>query len=112
MEGVAEGNLSERTIETDDRYVTTVMLVSGGYPGDYKKGMSIDGLDKIAGSVAFHAGTKLSGGNAVTSGGRVLAISSWGKTKEEALKTSYRNASAISFENMYYRKDIGFDLEN
>jgi phosphoribosylamine--glycine ligase len=88
------------------------MLVSGGYPGDFQKGKIIEGLDKISESVVFHAGTKLSGRDAVTSGGRVLAISSWGKTKDEALCTSYRNAEKISFDNMYYRKDIGFDLDN
>jgi phosphoribosylamine---glycine ligase len=112
LEGVAKGDLSERIIETDNRFVTTVMLVSGGYPGDYQKGKRIDGLDKATDSVVFHAGTKLSGGNAVTSGGRVLAVSSWGKTKNEALGISYRNVAAISYENMYYRKDIGFDLDN
>ena len=112
FEGVAHDDLSERIIETDERFVTAVMLVSGGYPGDYQKGKSIAGLENVAGSVVFHAGTKLSGDNAVTSGGRVLAVSSWGKTKEEALEISYRNASAISFENMYYRKDIGLDLDN
>jgi phosphoribosylamine--glycine ligase len=112
MEGVAEGNLSERILETDDRFVTTVMLVSGGYPGDYQKGKSIEGLDHIVDSIAFHAGTKLFGGKAVTSGGRVIAISSWGNTKDDALNTSYSNAALISFENMYFRKDIGFDLDN
>jgi phosphoribosylamine--glycine ligase len=112
FEGVAHDDLSERIIETDERFVTTVMLVSGGYPGDYQKGISIAGLGNVKDSVVFHAGTKLSGDNAITSGGRVLAVSSWGKTKEEALEISYRNASVISFDNMYYRKDIGLDLDN
>jgi phosphoribosylamine--glycine ligase len=112
LEGVANGDLSERIIETDDRFVATVMLVSGGYPGDYQKGKKIEGLGKVSDSVVFHAGTKLSGMDAVTSGGRVLAVSSWGKTKDEALCTSYRNAGLISFDNIYYRKDIGFDLDN
>ena len=112
FEGVAHNDLSERIIETDERFVTTVMLVSGGYPGDYQKGISIAGLGDVRDSVVFHAGTKLAGDNAITSGGRVLAVSSWGKTKEEALEISYRNASVISFDNMYYRKDIGLDLDN
>jgi phosphoribosylamine---glycine ligase len=112
LEGVAKGDLSDRDIETDDRFVTTIMLVSGGYPGDYEKGKLISGIDKVHDSIVFHAGTKLTGETTVTSGGRVLAVSSWGKTKNEALEISYRNCSAISFENMYYRKDIGFDLED
>jgi phosphoribosylamine---glycine ligase len=112
LEGVAKGDLSKRIIETDERFVATVMLVSGGYPGDFKKGKIIEGLEKVSDSVVFHAGTRLSGKDAVTSGGRVLAVSSWGKTKDEALCASYMNAGKISFENMYYRKDIGFDLDN
>ena len=110
IEGVASGNLSERVLETDDRFVTTVMLVSGGYPGTFEKGKEISGLDRTKGCVVFHAGTKIAGKNVVTSGGRVLAVSSWGRTMQEALEGSYRNAALISFENMYYRKDIGFDL--
>lgn len=110
IEGVAMGDLSDRKIEIDDRFVTTVMLVSGGYPGDYEKGKPIEGLDKIGMGVVFHAGTKVDDGNVVTTGGRVLAVSSWGKTKEEALGYSYRNAASIKFEGVYYRTDIGFDL--
>lgn len=110
LEGVASGDLSERTLETDDRFVTTVMLVSGGYPGSFEKGMEISGLEKTKDCVVFHAGTKVAGNKVVTSGGRVLAVSSWGRTMQEALQRSYRNASLISFERMYYRKDIGFDL--
>ena len=110
IEGVAMGDLSDRKIEIDDRFVTTVMLVSGGYPGDYEKGKPIEGLDKIGMGVVFHAGTKVDDGNVVTTGGRVLAVSSWGKTKEEALEYSYRNAASIKFEGVYYRTDIGFDL--
>jgi phosphoribosylamine--glycine ligase len=111
LEGVAEGNLSERSLETDSRFVTTVMLVSGGYPGSYKKGMEITGLEETDDCVIFHAGTKAEGERVLTSGGRVLAVSSWGNSLKEALEGSYSNASNISFAEMYYRKDIGFDLK-
>ena len=110
IEGVARGDLSERKIETDERFVTTVMLVSGGYPGNYEKGRIISGLEKTDGCVVFHAGTKKSENSIVTAGGRVLAVSAWGKTMQDALYGSYRNAELISFEGIYYRKDIGFDL--
>jgi len=112
IEGVAKGDLSERHIETDSRFVTTVMLVSGGYPGAYRKGLPVKGLDSTAESVVFHAGTTNSGSAVVTSGGRVFAVSSWGATMKNALDTSYRNAALIDFEGVYYRKDIGFDLMN
>ena len=95
IEGVAQGNLSERSIETDNRFVTTVMLVSGGYPGSYEKEKPIHGLGLTRESVVFHAGTKRIEDNVVTSGGRVLAVSSWGNTLKEALETSYRNAGII-----------------
>jgi phosphoribosylamine--glycine ligase len=110
MEGVAKGDLSGRNLEIDDGYVSTVMLVSGGYPGDYEKGMEIQGLDNSDDCMLFHSGTKLSGNKVVTSGGRVIAVSSRGKTLKEALANSYRNASRISFNKIYYRSDIGFDL--
>ena len=110
IEGVANGDLAERDIEIDDRFVTTVMLVSGGYPGHYEKGKTIFGLDNTRNCVIFHAGTKISDNNVVTSGGRVLAVSSWGTTMKEALEGSYKNAELIKFENIYYRTDIGFDL--
>ncbi len=110
LEGVAMEDLAERTIEIDERYVSTVMLVSGGYPGNYSKGMEISGIEKTEGCVVFHAGTGKEGTRTLTSGGRVLAVSSWGHTLEEALRGSYSNAGRISFEGMYYRKDIGFDL--
>lgn len=110
IEGVAEGNLSERVLEEDDRFVSTVMLVSGGYPGKFEKGKVISGLETINDSVVFHAGTRSEGAKVVTAGGRVLAVSSWGKTMKDALGRSYSNAELISFDNMYYRKDIGFDL--
>ena len=111
LEGVAMGNLASRNIEIDDRYFVTVMAVSGGYPEDFEKGKVITGLDGVDDeSVVFHAGTKLIGNDIVTSGGRVLALTSWGETIDEALSTSYRNLSCIDFEGIYYRKDIGFDL--
>jgi phosphoribosylamine--glycine ligase len=110
IEGVAYGDLAERKIEFDERYVTTVMLVSGGYPGNYVKGKVVSGLDLAKDSIVFHAGTKTDNGNVITSGGRVLAVSSWGKTMKEALEISYRDARLIDFDGMYYRSDIGFDL--
>lgn len=110
LEGVALNRLSEQTIDIDDRAAVTVMMVSGGYPGDYEKGKIITNLNKVENSIAFHAGTTIKDGNIVTSGGRVLSVSSYGETFSEALKTSYRNASNIHFEGCYYRKDLGFDL--
>lgn len=110
IEGVAKGDLASREIEIDERFVTTVMLVSGGYPGDYEKGKTITGLDHIKKSIVFHAGTKLSDNKVVTAGGRVLAVSSWGDCMEDALALSYDNAAKLGFEGVYYRKDIGFDL--
>ncbi len=110
IEGVAMGNLAERTLETDERYVSSVMLVSGGYPGTYAKGYEVTGLDRTENCVVFHSGTKNDGDKVVTSGGRVLAVSSWGVTLKEALEGSYRNAGLINFRDVYYRKDIGFDL--
>jgi len=111
MKATAEGRLSEIDIELDERTVTTVMLVSGGYPGNYEKGKEISGLDKVEDSVVFHAGTKPEGDKVLTSGGRVIAVSSFGETMEEALEKSYKNAEKIDFEGKYYRKDIGFDLK-
>jgi phosphoribosylamine--glycine ligase len=110
LEGVAEGDLSERHLETNDNYFTTVMLVSGGYPGNYEKGYAISGLERTGDCVVFHAGTKISGESVVTSGGRVLAVTSDGKTMKEALEGSYRNARLLRFDYMYFRPDIGFDL--
>jgi len=110
LEGVASGTLADKTVAIDDRFVTTVMLASGGYPGSYEKGKEITGLDRVSGSVVFHAGTKQDVDRLVTNGGRVIAVSSYGKTMQEALATSYKNAAVIEFENKYYRPDIGFDL--
>ncbi|MFO7851272.1 MAG: phosphoribosylamine--glycine ligase [Bacteroidota bacterium] len=108
--GVAQGNLGKRKLEISSDTVTTVMLVSGGYPGSYKKGKEIMNIDRTRDSIIFQAGTKMDGGRLLTSGGRVLAISSFGHNLKEALKKSYRNAEIIDFEGKYFRKDIGFDL--
>lgn len=110
IEGVAYGNLHEKGIEIDNRSVTTVMLVSGGYPGDYNKGLPVSGLDLTDDCMVFHAGTKPAGSEVITSGGRVLAVSAFGNSMKEALAKSYRNASLLKFDGIYYRKDIGFDL--
>jgi phosphoribosylamine---glycine ligase len=111
LEGVAKGTLSGTQFEVDNRTAVTVMMVSGGYPGDYEKGKSIKGLDKVEGSIAFHAGTEDKNGEVVTSGGRVMAITSYGNNIDEAVAASYRNAARISFDQLYYRKDIGEDLK-
>lgn len=110
FEGTANGNLSEKELKTDPRSAVTVMLVSGGYPGNYEKGKVITGIDQITDSILFHAGTTVKDGNIVTNGGRVIAVSSYGKDKEEALATSFKNAGKISFDKKYFRSDIGFDL--
>jgi phosphoribosylamine--glycine ligase len=110
LKGVAEGNLQDKTVEFDDRTAVTIMQVAGGYPEAYKKGDLISGLDSVTESIVFHAGTTLRDGQLLTNGGRVLAISSYGATKEDALVTSYANAKKITFNQQYYRPDIGFDL--
>lgn len=110
LEGVAHSNLNEKEVEFDERTAVTVMLVSGGYPEDYEKGKIISGLDKTKDSIIFHAGTKQKGDQIVTNGGRVIAVSSYGNSKDEALATSFRNAQQIDFNKKYFRSDIGFDL--
>lgn len=111
FEGVAQGNLDEKTVEFDERAAVCVMLVSGGYPQAYKKGYVINGIDKVDGSIVFHAGTKLNAeGQVVTNGGRVIAVSSYGKDKAEALAKSFAEAQKIEFTDKYFRRDIGQDL--
>ena len=116
FEGVANGNLHEKTFEVDTRFATTVMLVAGGYPEEYEKGDVISGLELVEGSFAFHAGTtqQLATNNQqpiVTNGGRVIAITSYGETMEEALNRSFANAEKIQYQGKYYRRDIGNDLK-
>lgn len=110
LKGVAENDLSSRSLTVDERTATAVILVSGGYPEAYEKGKKISGLDAVSGSIVFHAGTKSEGGETLTNGGRVMAITSYGANKEEALSASYSNAAKIDFEKKYFRGDIGFDL--
>ena len=110
FEGVATRTLSERDVVFDERTATTVMMVSGGYPGEYEKEKNINGLNGIFDSIIFHAGTKQDGPTTITAGGRVLAVTSYGKNQEKALEKTYENIEKIKFENAYYRKDIGFDL--
>ncbi|MFD0994013.1 phosphoribosylamine--glycine ligase [Tenacibaculum geojense] len=110
FEGVAQQTLSEKSFNVTDKTATTVMLVSGGYPEAYEKGKLISGLNEVEDSIVFHAGTKLKDDNIVSNGGRVMAITSFGNTINEALETSYKNINKISFDKMNYRKDIGFDL--
>jgi phosphoribosylamine--glycine ligase len=110
FEGVASNTLSERDIQFIDKSAATVMMVSGGYPGDYEKGKSIFGLNGIVDSIVFHAGTSADGPSVLTAGGRVLAVTSYGKNLEVALEKSYDSISKINFDGAYYRKDIGQDV--
>jgi len=110
FEGVAAGDLDQRPIAFDERAAVCVMLVSGGYPQDYRKGYPITGIDQVDGSIVFHSGTALKDGQVVTAGGRVIAVSSYGKDKEEALRKSFTEAQKIQFTDRYFRRDIGADL--
>jgi phosphoribosylamine--glycine ligase len=110
LDSVVKGTLNKQKVEIDPRFVTTVMLTSGGYPGSYEKGKVITGIEKTKGSLVFHSGTKLQDYQMVSNGGRVIAVSSYGSTMKEALALSYKNASLIEFDMKYFRGDIGFDL--
>lgn len=109
--GVANGNLENLSIELDEQYSVAIMLVAGGYPESYQKGNPIHGLNLIDDSIIFHAGTKQVFDQVLTNGGRVIAVTSFGKSMEEALNTSYKNANKINFNGKYYRKDLGNDLK-
>ena len=110
FEGVANGNIAEKKVEFDERAAVCVMLVSGGYPEEYKKGYEITGIENIDGSIVFHSGTALKDGKVVTNGGRVIAVSSYGKDKAEALQKSFEEAQKLQFTDKYFRRDIGQDL--
>ncbi len=110
FEGVATATLASKSLEEDERAAVTVMMVSGGYPEEYEKGKEISGLDQVEGSIAFHAGTKMENGKLVTSGGRVISVSSYGKDRAEALAQSFKNVQKINFDGKYFRSDIGKDL--
>jgi len=111
LEAAARQELDALNIELDPRTASAVMMVSGGYPGSYEKGKVITGLEQVENSVVFHAGTREEEGKVLTNGGRVLALTSYGKSLDEALKQSYANAEKVHFEGKYYRKDLGFDLK-
>lgn len=110
FEAMAKQELDKVALEIDERAATTIMMVSGGYPEDYEKGKIISGIETVKDSIVFHAGTSLKDNEVITNGGRVLAVTSYGKTYQEAIAQSYDSISKINFEKMYFRKDIGFDL--
>ncbi len=110
LKGINDGTFSEKDLDIEENVATTVMLVSGGYPENYEKGKEITGIEKVTDSLIFHAGTKNNNGKLTTNGGRVIAVTSFSDTIENALEKSFENANQITFEGKYYRKDIGFDL--
>ena len=111
FKGISNGTFGEQDFYVDEDVATTVMLVSGGYPSSYEKGKAISGLEEVENSIVFHAGTREEENRVITNGGRVMAITSFGRTIEEALSKSFDNAEKVKFEGKYYRKDIGFDLK-
>ncbi|MBR76382.1 MAG: phosphoribosylamine--glycine ligase [Flavobacteriales bacterium] len=110
LKGIKDGTFSEKDLNVDDEVAATVMLTSGGYPEKYSTGYEISGVEDVDSSIVFHAGTKFENEKLITSGGRVMSITSFGKTMEDALKNSYESVSKINFKGKYYRTDIGFDL--
>ena len=110
LASVGTDDFAGKKVEIAKEAATTVMLVSGGYPGSYEKGKEMLGLENVSGTVPFHAGTKSENGKILTNGGRVIALTSMHESWREALAKSYETAKLISFEGMYYRKDLGFDL--
>tara|TARA_Y100000766_G_scaffold285531_1_gene309841 strand:- start:4829 stop:6115 length:1287 start_codon:yes stop_codon:yes gene_type:complete len=111
FKGISNGTFGEQDFYVDENVATTVMLVSGGYPNSYEKGKCINGIEEVENSILFHAGTRKEEDKLITNGGRVMAITSFGRTIEEALRKSFDNAEKVKFEGKYYRKDIGFDLK-
>ena len=111
FKGISNGTFGEQDFYVDEDVATTVMLVSGGYPEGYEKGKGISGLEEVENSIVFHAGTRKEEDKVLTNGGRVIAITSFGRTIEEALSKSFDNAEKVKFDGKYYRKDIGFDLK-
>ena len=110
LKGIGDDTFSEKDLNITEEIATTVMLVSEGYPENYEKGKLVYGLENIQNSYAFHAGTVKKENQILTNGGRVISLTSFGRTIDEALKKSYESANTVSFEGKYYRKDIGFDL--
>jgi phosphoribosylamine--glycine ligase len=110
FDNCAKGTLGRVKIRADKRTATTIFLVSGGYPGDYQKGQVVSGLEDVKGSIAFHAGTAEKAGEVVTNGGRVIAVTSFGKDIASAVRKSKRNAKVVQYEGKYFRRDIGKDL--
>jgi len=113
LKGIADNNLAEKTLEIDQQFCASVFLVAGGYPADYEKGKTINGIEEVKNSLVFHAGTKWTGdhSNVITNGGRVLTVTSFGNSLDEALLKAYEDVKSINFQGMYCRKDIGFDLK-